>query len=101
MRDGEPGGLEHSRGHRSPYWDRTERYCNWNPWNCYHYCEWYPYYCDEFCFWFPEFCDEPEVPEEVSAICDLIEAAADEGIYSLYGDNYSADVVTLCETVDY
>lgn len=88
------------RQYRSHYWDRTERYCNWYPWNCYHYCDWYPRYCSEFCYWFPEFC-EPEVPEEVAVICDLIEATSDAGIYSFYGENYSDDVDTLCDTVDY
>ena len=89
----------YSYTYRSSYWDRTERYCNWNPSSCYNYCDWYPSYCTEFCYWFPEFCT-PQQPAEVKAICDLRKAAADNDIGSLYGATYTDDVTTLCAEVD-
>ena len=41
------------------------------------------------------------MPSEVQAFCSLVDAAESAGVYSFYGDTWSADVTEICKGVSY
>ena len=77
---------------RDSYWARTEQYCEYNQDACYSYCDWYPSYCDEFCLILAQYC----VPDAIRFFYTRMDLFAENGVYSLYSEDWADQVEALC-----